>query len=327
MITIDALNASKFDRNYLYELQKGGATAVHVSIDMWANARDTLSNISQWYVFINENKDFLTLIRTGEDIERAKEEGKIGIIIGIQNTSLIEDELALVETFNNLGLKIMQLTYNNQNLIGSGCYEENDNGISRFGKNVIKEMNRVGIIIDLSHCGVKTTIDAIEISSRPVAITHANPHWIYPKKRNKSKEVLKKLKENNGMLGLTLFPTMMGGSDTKIEEFADLVTETMDFLGEDKVGFGSDLIGNRDDAFMHWVRMGRWTHEMDYGSGTKDSPTRPDWPTWFQGPADYQNLADGLAKRGMSEKAIRGFMGENWLNFFKDGFQADHRNM
>lgn len=320
MTVIDACYPSKFDRNLVYELKKGGVTAVTVSLDMWAQARETMGNIAQWYKFINENSDILYLVQTGADITTAEAEGKVGIILGIQNTSPLEDDLSLVEAFNRLGLKVMLLTYNNQNLVGSGCYEATDNGLSRFGRNVVKEMNRVGMVIDLAHCGKRTTIDAIHTSDRPVAITHANPDWIYPTKRSKSKEELGALRDNQGMLGLTLFPTMIGGADTTMEEFAELVAKTADFMGVDNIGLGSDLVTNRDDAFMHWVRMGRWTHEIDYGTGTKDTPTRAPWPKWFQGAADFPNISEALTNKGFSETEVQGIMGENWKRFFESGF-------
>jgi membrane dipeptidase len=325
MITIDALSPDIIDRNYLKELKKGGVTVVHTSRILWESAREALSLIGKLNVFLHENNDLAMLIREGEDILRAKDEGKVGILLGAQNSSLIEDELALVEVFNNLGLKVMQLTYNNQNLVGSGCYETTDNGISRFGKLVISEMNRVGMVIDLSHCADRTTMEAIDISRRPVAITHANPQWIYATKRSKSKEVLGKLRDNKGMLGLTLFPTMIGGSESSIEDFCELVARTVDFMGIEHVGLGSDLTVNLPSDFLNWARMGRWTHEMEYGTGSPEKPGLPTWPAWFKGPADFPNLAEGLYKRGFSDKDVRAIMGENWLTFFTEGFKTEEK--
>lgn len=326
MIVVDGLQVSKWDRDYIEELKKGGVTAVNVSRVVWENARETLSYIGNWYAFIREHRDDLFLVRKGEDILYAKDNGKIGVILGAQNASPLEDELGLVEIFNNLGLKIMQLTYNNQNLIGSSCYEEHDNGLSRYGELVIKEMNRVGMVIDLSHVGERTSLDAIAVSSRPVAITHANPRWLFPlKKRNKSKEVLRKLRDSRGMLGLTLFPRLMNGTNTTIEEFCNLVTETVDFMGVEHVGIGTDLTLNLTDDDNKWVRMGRWTHDVKYsfGATTTDNMSFPSWPSWFQSPADFPNLAEAMLKKGFSEKDVRAIMGENWLNFFINGFKRE----
>ncbi len=327
MIVIDALELSNWDRDFLYLLKKGGVTCVHACCGLWENARETLSKIGSWHRFLKENDDLVMQVFQGEDILRAKETGKIGVIIGAQNTSALEDELSLVSVFNQLGVKVMQLTYNNQNLVGSSCYEENDSGLSRYGKKVVREMNRVGMVVDLSHVGNQTTLDAIAASTRPVAITHANPDWIYPSKRNKSKEVLRALKENDGVLGVCAYPHLVNGKETTLDEFCDMIVQTVDFMGIDRVGLGTDLTLNMSVDFLHWMRMGRWTHEMDYGAGSKENPSWPEWPEWFQTPADFPNISKGLAKKGMTAEEVEKVMGGNWLRFFTDSFKSEKEAM
>ncbi len=323
MLFIDGLQLCKWDRELLLDMREGGINCIHASIGLWENARETLSNIGQWNRFFLDNEDLILQVKKGEDILRAKEEGKIGVILGMQNASLFEDELALVEIFNQLGLKIVQLTYNNQNLIGSSCYEENDPGLSRFGKNVIAEMNRVGMLIDLSHCGERTTLDAISVSSRPVAITHANPDWIYPAKRNKSREVLQALRDHDGILGLCLYPFLIGGPDTTLEEFCEMVARTVDFMGVERVAIGTDLTLNQDEQFLKWMRMGRWTFQVEYGAGSKDQPGWPPWPSWFQKPSDFGNIAEGLQRHGFHADEVEAIMGKNWLRFFTESFKSE----
>lgn len=326
MTTIDACNPSKFDRELLKSCQKGGITAVTVSLDMWGDSQRILAEIGDWYRFVRENEDISTIIFEPADFERAEESGKVGILLGVQNTASLDGNLSFVEVFNNLGLKVMLLTYNNQNLVGAGCYEEVDPGLSRFGRNVVVEMNRVGTIIDLAHCGKRTTLEAIEASTRPVAITHANPTWIYESKRSKSKDELAALRENGGMLGLTMFPSMIGGASTTVEEFADMAARTVDFMGIDHVGLGSDLILNQDDDFMHYVRMGTWTFEIDYGTGTKGGPVRQPWPEWFKHVEDFPNIGEALTKKGFNKDEVEKIMGLNWRNFFETGFQPKNTN-
>lgn len=323
MIVIDALELSKWDRDFVIMLQKGGVTAVHACVGLWENARETLTKVAEWHRFFKENDDLIIPVKTGADIEEAKRSGKLGIMLGAQNTSALEDELGLVSVFNEMGVKIMQLTYNNQNLIGSSCYEETDPGLSRFGKNVIKEMNRVGMIIDLSHVGTKTSLDTLALSCRPVAITHANPDWIYPSKRNKSEEILSALRDNKGVLGVCAYPHLINGAETKLEEFCDMIARTADFMGIDHVGIGTDLTHNMSTDFLAWMRMGRWTHEIDYGAGSKASPGWPDWPEWFQTPDDFPNIANGLEARGMTYEEISKIMGGNWHRFFTEGFKSE----
>jgi microsomal dipeptidase-like Zn-dependent dipeptidase len=325
MVIIDGLTLCNWNRELLLELHKGQVTCVHVCAAIWETARETLGKIGQWYRFIRENSDLVMLVRKGEDILEAQSLGKVGIILGTQNTSPIEDDLSLVEVFSELGIKIMQLTYNNQNLIGSSCYEESDTGLSRFGKLVIEEMNRVGMIIDLSHVGERTTLDAIEHSSRPVTISHANPAWIYPSKRNKSKEVLKALRDQGGVLGLCLYPHLMNGARTTLDEFCHMVAETVDFMGVEQVAIGTDLTLNWGEDFLHWMRMGRWTFKVDYGAGSAANPSWPEWPEWFQGPADFPRIAEALQSKGFSRNEVNAIMGGNWQRFYTEGFRAERR--
>lgn len=323
MIVIDALELSKWDRDFVLMLQNGGVTCVHACCGLWENARETLSQVAGWHRFFEEHHDLVMPVKKGEDIGEAKRTGKLGIILGTQNTSALEDELGLVSVFNELGVKIMQLTYNNQNLIGSSCYEEADPGLSRFGKNVIREMNRVGMVIDLSHVGTKTSLDTLALSERPVAITHANPNWVFPSKRNKSKEVLSELRRNGGVIGVCAYPHLIGGADTTIGEFCDMIAQTAEFMGIDHVGIGTDLTYNMSQEFLAWMRMGRWTHEVDYGAGSKSDPGWPEWPSWFQTPDDFPNIAEELATRGMTNEEISKIMGGNWHRFFTEGFKAE----
>lgn len=327
MIIIDSGQVSRWDKNYIEELKKGGVTAVNVNSFSIGFAREALSYIGKWYTFIKENSDQLMLIKNGEDILKAKKLDKIGIILGTQNSTLLEDDISLVEVYKNLGVNIMQLTYNNQNLVGSSCYEKNDSGLSRFGELVIQEMNRVGMIIDLSHVGEKTMSETIDKSRRPVAITHGNPDWVFDyKKRNKSKEILTKLKENNGMIGLTVFPRLMNGDKSTIDDFCKLVSETVDLMGIDKVGIGTDLTLNKTAEDNKWVRMGRWalSPEDSFGATASNEFTWPKWPSWFSGPADFPTLAEGLYKAGFNEKDIISIMGKNWHEFIIEGVKGEN---
>ena len=145
----------------------------------------------------------------------------------------------------------MQLTYNNQSLLATGCYEKNDSGVTNFGKEAIKEMNRVGIVVDMSHSAEKSTLDAIEISQKPIAITHANPTFWFEAKRNKSTELLKVLSDSGGMLGLSLYAHhLKDGTNCKIESFCEMVARTVEIMGINNVGIGSDLCLNQPDLSL-----------------------------------------------------------------------------
>ena len=322
LTVIDALQYSNWDRCLFEEWRAGGLTAVHVTITYWENARDTLTNIGRWRRHFERHGDLIIPCRNAGDIERAKAEGKTAVLLGAQNCSPIDDELALVELMRELGLLIMQLTYNNQSLIGAGCYEEHDPGISRFGKQVIREMNRVGMIVDLSHSAERTSLDAIALSQRPVAVTHANPAAWHPALRNKSPELLKALAENGGMLGFSLYPLhLKGGSDCTLADFCDMAARAADVMGVEHIGLGSDLCRNWGYETLEWMRSGRWTFEPDYGEGSQAKPDWPAQPSWFRSPADSANLTRGLLERGFTREEVAKVMGGNWLRFFKEGLE------
>ena len=213
----------------------------------------------------------------------------------------------------------MQLTYNNQSLLATGCYEAIDSGVTNFGKEVIKEMNGLGIVIDMSHSAEKSTIDAIEISEKPIAITHANPSFWHPAKRNKSNELLKILSEHKGILGLSLYPHhLKDGTDCSLESFCEMTAKTAEIMGVEKIGIGSDLCLNQPDTIVEWMRNGTWTKSKNYGEGSKNKPGFPKQPDWFLDARGFENLEIGLKKVGFSESEVNGILGNNWYNFYKE---------
>ena len=215
----------------------------------------------------------------------------------------------------------MQLSYNNQSLLATGCYEESDPGITRMGKEVIKEMNRVGMVVDMSHSSEKSTFEAIELSSRPIVISHANPSFWHPAKRNKSDQILKKLSESHGMLGFSLYPHHLNNSSQcSLEDFCSMIARTADLIGIDHIGFGSDLCQDQPDSVVEWMRNGRWTREKDFGEGSKASPGFPGQPAWFKDNRDFPSLRAGLKKVGLDDTAVNAVMGDNWLRFFEKSF-------
>ena len=318
---IDALQSSNWDRARFEELRAGQLSAVHVTIAYWEDARTTLSTLGRWRRLFREHADLILPGRSGADIEAAHRAGKTAVVLGAQNCSPIDDELGLVEVMHDLGLRIMQLTYNNQSLIGAGCYEPEDSGISRFGREVIREMNRVGMIVDLSHSAERTSLEAIEISERPVAITHANPSAWHPALRNKSDRLLAALAESGGMLGFSVYPLhLAGGGDCTLAAFTEMVARSAERLGVERIGLGSDLCMGWGYDKLEWMRSGRWTFAPDYGEGTAEKPGWPDQPDWIRTPADIPNIAEGLAARGFSTEDVARIMGGNWLRFFTEGF-------
>lgn len=324
LIIIDALQFSNWDREALEELRLGGITCIHATIAIWENAREALSAIGRWNQLFREHADLIMPVRSGEDILTAKITQKTGVILGSQNASIFEDDLDLVQIFYDLGVRIVQLTYNIQNHVGGSCYEPTDSGLSRFGRNVIREMNRVGMVVDLSHVGEQTALDAIQVSTRPVAITHSNPASIFAHPRNKSDKVLRALADNGGVLGLTPYSHLTGGR-CSLSAWCDMVERAVELLGIEHVGIGTDSSRKWTDEFLRWIRMGRWTHMVDYGAGTPEQPGWAPWPEWFQTPADFPNITRGLLEHGFTHDEVKAIMGGNWLRLFSDGFKSEDK--
>ena len=320
-IIIDGLQYINWDRALFEKTRDSGIHAVHVTIAYWENFREVIHNISQWHRHFENHADLIMPIRCAADIDIAKTENKLGIVMGFQNCSPIEDDLALVQVLHELGVRIMQLSYNNQSLLATGCYEENDPGITRFGKQVIKEMNRVGMVIDMSHSAEISTLEAIELSERPIAITHANPSFFHPALRNKSDTVLKAISESGGIIGFSMYPFhLKNGSDCTLEEFCQMIVQTAEMVGPDQIAIGSDLCEQWGYDTLEWMRSGRWTYAADYGEGSADNKAWPKQPDWFGGSQDIMNIAKGLKEVGMAENDVDKVMGLNWYNFFKQSF-------
>ena len=315
---IDNLQYCKWSREIFEINREAGLNAVHVTVVYHEDYDEFLKRVSEWDELFNKNSDLIFLGKDFKDIEKAKSENKTAIFFGFQNCSPIEDDLKLVEKVHSLGCRFMQLTYNNQSLLATGCYENVDSGVTNFGKEVIKEMNRVGIVIDMSHSAEKSTLDAIELSEKPIAITHANPFFWHNAKRNKSEVLLKNLSDSGGMLGLSLYAHhLKDGSNCKIENFCEMVARTADLIGVKNIGIGSDLCLNQPDSVVEWMRNGTWTRAKNYGEGTKEKSGFPKQPNWFVDARGFNFLEKGLKNIGFSIEEVNDILGNNWFNFYK----------
>lgn len=321
MYLIDNLQYANWSEKIFRQMREGGVDAVHVTIAYHENFRETVANVEQWNRWFQRFPDLIVHGRSGEDVREAKKSGRTAIIYGFQNPSPIEDDIGLVEVWHTLGARFMQLSYNNQSLLATGCYEAEDPGITRMGKQVIKEMNRVGMVIDMSHSAERSTLEAIEISERPIAITHANPAFWQPALRNKSDLVLKTLAQSGGMLGFSMYPHhLKDKSACTIDSFCNMIAHTAELMGADRVGIGSDLCQDQPDSVVEWMRVGRWTKEIDYGEGSAGNAGFPEQPEWFRDNRDFGNISEALREKGFSKEEIAGIMGDNWLRFYDQSF-------
>jgi len=316
---IDNLQYCNWTRKIFEINREARLDAVHVTIVYHEDFDEFLLEVKKWEKLFKENSDLIFLGKNYEDIKKANSEKKTAIFFGFQNCSPIEDNINLVEKVHEIGCRFMQLTYNNQSLLATGCYEKIDSGVTNFGREAIKEMNRVGIVVDMSHSAEKSTFDAIEISEKPIAITHANPAFWHPAKRNKSNDLLKTLGNSGGMLGLSLYPHhLKNNTNCTLESFCEMTARTAEIMNVKNIGIGSDLCLEQPDSVVEWMRNGTWSNNKNYGEGSKNKPGFPKQPDWFKDARGFQNLENGLRKVGFSEDETNGILGNNWFNFYKN---------
>jgi len=321
MFIIDALQYSNWSEKIFREINEGGITAVHVTICYHEDFHEMVQNVIAWNQRFEQYSKLIFQGQTADDVRKAYEENRTAIFFGFQNCSPIEDNIGLVEVCHQLGVRFMQLSYNNQSLLAAGCYEVDDPGITRMGREVIKEMNRVGLVVDMSHSANRSTLEAIEISERPIAITHANSSNWCDALRNKSDDVLKSLAQSGGMLGFSMYPHhLKNKSHCQLEDFCGMIARTADMMGVERIGFGSDLCQDQPDTVVEWMRNGTWTREKDFGEGSASFAGFPEQPNWFKNNRDFKNILNCLRKTGFSEIEVERIAGLNWLDFFERSF-------
>jgi len=318
---IDCLQYANWSEKVFQQMRTGGVHGVHVTIAYHENFRETVLNIEQWNRWFEQYPQHIFMGRCGDDIRRAQNENRTAIFFGFQNPSPIEDDIGLIEICHTLGARFMQLSYNNQSFLATGCYEAEDPGITRFGKQAIAEMNRLGMVIDMSHSADRSTLEAIDLSARPIAITHANPHWWHPALRNKSHEVMQALTGRGGMLGFSLYPHHLNNAtECTLTDFCQMIAQAAERYGVKHLGIGSDLCQDQPDSVVTWMRNGRWSKETDYGEGSAGNAGFPPQPEWFTDNRDFGNIRDGLAGAGFSNEECAAIMGGNWLRFYDESF-------
>ncbi|MBD5804685.1 Membrane dipeptidase [Azoarcus sp. Aa7] len=311
-IVIDGLIIAKWNRELFEDMRRGGLTAANCTVSVWEGFQATVDNIVMVNRLMADNTDLVMPVHTAADIGKAKDAGKTGIILGFQNAHAFEDKLGYVEIFKKLGVGIVQMCYNTQNLVGTGCYER-DGGLSGFGREVVAEMNRVGIMCDLSHVGAKTSEEVILESKKPVCYSHCLPSGLKEHPRNKSDAELKFIADHGGFVGVTMFaPFLKKGIESTIDDYAEAIEYVMNIVGEDAIGIGTDFTQGHDQTFFEWL-----THDKGYARRLTNFGKIVN-PLGIRTVGEFPNLTETLLKRGMSERVVRKVMGENWVRVLRD---------
>ncbi|MEA2526897.1 MAG: rane dipeptidase [Thermomicrobiales bacterium] len=322
-IVIDALTTSLINANQADRMRRGGLTATnHTAAYYTLDFADAVADIVRVRRQIEARPNDFTLVSSVADIESAKTEGKAAIILGLQNARPIADRLEFVDALHALGVRVIQLTYNERNYVADGCTEPSDAGLSQFGRQLVGEFNRQGILIDLSHCGYRTTRETIEASECPVAITHANPLALSPSPRNKPDDILKSLAERGGVLGLCTWTPMShrgNGRRPLLADLLDMIEYAVDLIGVDHVGVGTD---HGEDVYIQadWER--KWGPNGLYPNVTGGLG---DWYGFnaryvdgLHSAALFPNLTEGLLQRGYADDDVLKIVGGNFLRLFRE---------
>lgn len=312
LTVIDGLIVSNWGREVFEAMHAGGITAANCTSCVWEDLPTTIKATAQWKKWLRENDDILQQIYTTADIRRAKADNKVGIILGWQNTSGFGDSLPMVSVYHELGLRIVQLTYNTANSVGSGCYEGKDGGLTDFGRELVDELNRCGILVDLSHVGPNTSRDAILHSKQPVAYSHCLPAGMKAHPRNKTDEELRFIADKGGFVGVTMFPPFLPkGSKSTVDDFIGSLEYMLNVVGEDQIGIGTDFTQGYGDEFFRYI-----TDDKGYArSLTQFGPI--EMPEGFRRIEEYPNLTRAMERKGWSRSRIEKVMGENWLAMLK----------
>ena len=318
LIVFDGLNISDWTRAVFEDMGKGGVTSTNCTCSVWEDFRDTMRNIARWKTWFRDHSDLLTQVYRTADIARAKREGKTGVVLGFQNTSAFEDQVGYVSLFKELGVGIAQLTYNTQNQVGSGCYESQDSGLSDFGREIVAEMNRVGMLCDLSHVGATTSRDAILASTKPVCYSHCLPAGLKAHPRNKADEELRFIVDRGGFVGVTMFPPFLAkGVNSTVDDYIAAIDYVVNLAGEDSVGIGTDFTQGQPPAFFEWITHDKGNARVltEFGEIVN--------PQGIRTIGEFPNLTAAMARAGWPEPKIRKIMGENWVRLLAEVWGPD----
>ncbi len=293
---------------------KSGLTALNVTVSA-DDFETTVRNIALWTGESVRYPKLISIVRRHEDIDRAKREGTLGLMLGFQNTEMLDRDLSRLDVFHQLGIRIIQLTYNDRNIIGDGCLEPGDAGLSAFGRDAVARMNTLGIAVDLSHCGTRTTADGIAVSTKPPLITHSGCREVYRHPRSKEDRELKAMAEKGGVVGIYFMP-FIGGMKAQApteDLLARQIEHALKVCGSDHVGIGSDLSVTPIDETPEY----RQAHRAFVDGRAKRGISAPDEdrplhiPS-LNHPRRLEGVAELLASRGHGVAVIEKVLGGNF---------------
>lgn len=319
-VIFDALSADQEWDTATFDAAKlSGLTAIHTSLAN-RNLTVAMKDLAEWDAVFAKHPDRLLKATSGADFTAAKKRGQIAVVLGFQNATIVERNVRALDKLHAAGARCIQLTYNSRNLLGDGCTERTNAGLSDFGVEVVHRMNELGIVVDLSHCGEQTSKDGIELSKRAPAFTHTVCKSIYNHVRGKSDELIRAMSNKGGMTGITTLGYFVGPTEkTTLEDYFRQIDHAVKVGGIDHVGIASD----------HAIRGIMATHTRESWYVPRLTSFKPiynvRWPPnipELDPPTRFRTIAHGLSKRGYSTDRLEKVLGGNWVRYFSEAMAS-----
>jgi membrane dipeptidase len=334
---LGGLNDPNFDepprpvltKRILADAQASGTTAVNVTVGYVAGDAEpfqaSVAEVAQWTRLIREHPADVSLVLTAADIERAKRDGRIGVILGFQNAAQMGDDPARVDIFADMGVRIVQLTYNLRNRLGDGSIVPEGRGLTDFGRQVIDRLNANRLMVDLSHSGRQICLDAAAYSKQPISINHTGCRALVDLPRNKTDEELRLVAEKGGFVGIYFMPFLNLSGHARAVDVVAHIEHAVNVCGEDHVGIGTDGGTTPIDDLEAYKEALRKEHELRKARGVAAPGERADTHPFvddLRGPDQFRKLARLLAERGHKPARIEKILGRNFLRYARDVWGA-----
>ena len=316
-IVIDAVCPLMRQPEHWDEWIAGGTTMAIPTIASTEDSQSAFGKIALWLQWLREYEDKITFVSRVSDIERAKKERRLGVTFHFQDSLPLDRNVGLVEVYQRLGVRMIQLCYNQKNFVGDGATERTDAGLSDFGVKVIREMERVGILVDLSHTGYRTTMDALEMAERPLVFSHSNVRRLCENRRNIWDDQIKSVAAKRGMVGINGFPAFVKkGPQPTIADFVNHIDYVVQLVGIDHVGLALDYYGLGTAAdYAAAIKSGRWRAD--------EYPPPPHiYPAGIEDASGFPNITRELLRRGYKDEDALKVLGGNWVRIFGEVWAA-----
>lgn len=318
----EGADAVLFTPRVLEEARASGLTAVNVTLGYVSGPQDafefSVRSVAETDAAMRAHPDRLLKIHTAADIRRAKAEGKLGVIYGFQNAAMMGSDASRVDIFANMGVKVIQLTYNPANQLGDGSMAPENRGLTPFGREVVERLNAAKVMVDLSHSGEQTCLEAARVSKAPISINHTGCRGVTDLPRNKTDAELRLVAEKGGFIGIYFMPFLNASGHASAEDVVRHIDYAVNLCGEDHVGIGTDgTVTQIDDLTAYQATLAKEIAARR-AAGISAAGERPDTYPFvvdLRGPDQFRKLAGLLKAKGYSQARIDKIMGQNFLRY------------